>query len=496
MKFFLKTGDKDIFISLKEGIKIAVPNNIEVLSTYVYLEQETWFEDESAFVTKFAKPGYKVLDIGSSYGFYTLLLSKHIGPSGKVWSFEPTPETVGYLKKSVEVNDFHNVKILEMGLSDIQGKALLNINYQQPETNEISLELKEDKQQIEISIDCIDNLRASEGIKDIDFVKLDAEGHNVKIVKGAAKFFKEESPLVMVDIKHGKNFHLELLDLFNSMGYDVYIYNPGIGVLVPLYKSDNIDGYLLNAFVCRNDRAEMLAEDNLIVNVPMVKLPDCTDPNILINEFADHPFFRIFGVDKKLVEKWQELQHIKVYVNALRYYLSSRNTSISIAERYGCLKKSFDMLKEICSKETTLERLLSFAYVARDFGQRMVAFNILNGIITNLKERKEGMRIGELFLIPHTYEGSDSPDNALNWMIAYIFEMLEQTVVFSSFFNPRQSLAMLRPVESLYKLSFEMKRRKQLSQMRLNKKCDIEQLKLLKTGAPNNLNPILWSEYS
>ena len=87
---------------------MCVPNSVALLTPYVLLEQEDWFEDEIGFVRKLLKPGMHTVDIGASYGSYSLMMAKVVGPNGKVWSFEPTSGSAAFLEESVKQNQYTN----------------------------------------------------------------------------------------------------------------------------------------------------------------------------------------------------------------------------------------------------------------------------------------------------------------------------------------------------------------------------------------------------
>ena len=63
---------KTLLLNIKGGFRIVVPADLSAISTYVFLEQEDWFEDEAEFVRRLARPGFRMLDIGANVGFYSL----------------------------------------------------------------------------------------------------------------------------------------------------------------------------------------------------------------------------------------------------------------------------------------------------------------------------------------------------------------------------------------------------------------------------------------
>jgi len=58
----------DMLLRMTDGTQIAVPASLDAMTTYVILEQETWFEKEMAFVARWLRPGMTAIDIGANLG--------------------------------------------------------------------------------------------------------------------------------------------------------------------------------------------------------------------------------------------------------------------------------------------------------------------------------------------------------------------------------------------------------------------------------------------
>ena len=61
------------------------------------------------------------MDVGASVGYYTLLLARLVGPSGRVYAFEPIPRDFAILKRNVKANGYQNVVLENRAVSDING---------------------------------------------------------------------------------------------------------------------------------------------------------------------------------------------------------------------------------------------------------------------------------------------------------------------------------------------------------------------------------------
>jgi FkbM family methyltransferase len=69
------------------------------------------------------RPGDVAYDIGANAGFFTLLMSRLVGPSGHVHAFEPLPLNVARLRRHLRINNIANVTVHPVAVSDKTGVA-------------------------------------------------------------------------------------------------------------------------------------------------------------------------------------------------------------------------------------------------------------------------------------------------------------------------------------------------------------------------------------
>lgn len=74
----------------------------------------------------------------------------------------------------------------------------------------------------EIQVLSLDQAVSDYGMIDIDFLKLDAEGEELRIIKGAKSFWNDESPLIMFEFKHNDKVNTDLLGAFAALGFKMY----------------------------------------------------------------------------------------------------------------------------------------------------------------------------------------------------------------------------------------------------------------------------------
>lgn len=79
-------------------------------------------------ITARVKPGMTVFDVGAHAGYYTLMLSRLVGPEGRVFAFEANPENANKLRRHLQINRIKNVELIEAAVSDRNGTAFFDIN--------------------------------------------------------------------------------------------------------------------------------------------------------------------------------------------------------------------------------------------------------------------------------------------------------------------------------------------------------------------------------
>jgi len=158
------------------------------LGSYEYNKQQTFI--------KTIKPGYVVYDIGANVGFYTLLSSLLVGRNGNVIAFEPVPRNLIYLKKHIEMNSCSNVMILPYAVSDNAGKAFFDC------TNNPSMGHLSEKGDIEVETVVLDQLIASKQMPAPDLIKIDVEGGEYNVLKGAQQTIAKKRPIIFLAV-HG-----------------------------------------------------------------------------------------------------------------------------------------------------------------------------------------------------------------------------------------------------------------------------------------------------
>jgi FkbM family methyltransferase len=137
------------------------------------------------FIKENVKEGDVVLDVGAHIGYYTLLMSRLVGPSGKVYSFEPSPRNFAILKRNVKVNGYKNIILEQKAVSNNNGKA--NLYYKKDRSSGDSISKKVGDAFTEVDMVYLDDYLKE---KKINFAKIDVEGEELNVLKGMKNILK------------------------------------------------------------------------------------------------------------------------------------------------------------------------------------------------------------------------------------------------------------------------------------------------------------------
>lgn len=455
-------------IEITNAVKVACPADWLLMTPYVLAEQQDWFEDEIRFLRTAAQPDTVLIDIGANYGLYSLSIAK-LSPQGRVWSFEPCGATADFLQKSIAENHFDNVILIRMAVSDTSGSANLLVKHT-AEMNALIDGSATDGGKVEsVELTTLDAQWQAHFPGKVDIVKIDAEGHEARIIQGGRSFFTSASPLVMCEVKEQATRHLGSAEALTGLGYAPYRLVPGLSVLVPQDLAEPMDRFLLNLFFCKPDRAEMLQRDGRLVIDPAKSSPA---PPGAADQWRE--FLATFHYGRSGLDDW--MPHVDQrpdpgwddYRDTLNLYARSRDQRLDITTRYAALHTGFTRLLGFIEKQTTAARVLSLARMATEYGARNQAINALDYFLNISQQLRPGDFSREPLLSPCAeFEGIAPTGNLHEWAHAAALEAYERLRSYSGYFtDPDLTLKITDALEKMGYLTPQMQIRAELARRR------------------------------
>ncbi len=178
-----------------------IENNIVKLYNYKFFTRARTLD--FLFFSRFYEPettkfiiqntGNIFLDVGAHTGRFSILASKNFN---KIYAIEPFPENFSVLKKNLHINHIKNVYPINLAISDRNREVFLselNMN-----TGAVRVAKKG---KIKVKAITLDNLIKKNKIplNTIHLIKIDVEGHELNVVKGAKKILKESNPVLIIE---------------------------------------------------------------------------------------------------------------------------------------------------------------------------------------------------------------------------------------------------------------------------------------------------------
>jgi FkbM family methyltransferase len=164
----------------------------------VIVAGQRWEEHIIEVLEEHVRPGSVALDVGAHIGTHTLTMSRLVGPSGRVYAFEPVQKTYRELRRNLELNGVTNVVPLRYAV----GKgppSMIEMNPIHPgEEGGTSVGHGGDRVELR-SLD-------SFGFEQVSLIKIDVEGFELPVLDGAEETIRRNRPVLIVEIMGGYDY--------------------------------------------------------------------------------------------------------------------------------------------------------------------------------------------------------------------------------------------------------------------------------------------------
>ncbi len=171
-------------------------------------------------------PGMSILEVGANIGYYSLIETKLAGPTGKLYAIEPSPYNFECLKKNLELNGIKNAYLHQAAFGEKRTKQKF---YVYDKSNLSSFIKRDDllmqSQEVEVEMITLDDFLNG---KQVDFIRMDVEGYEKEILKGAEKALSSDNkPKYFFIEVHSELLHKkdssarEILEFLEKYGYDI-----------------------------------------------------------------------------------------------------------------------------------------------------------------------------------------------------------------------------------------------------------------------------------
>lgn len=182
-----------------------------------------------AYINNSIQKGQTVIDIGAHKAGYLYFMQKRVGNTGKIYAFEPQSLLFDYLLEIKKIMNWNNVSVEKIAISDTVGSVNLYIaSNKTGQASSPSATILEDNtiksvvRTETVNTDTLDNYCSKYDIKP-SLLKIDVEGNELKVFKGAYNTLKQYKPKIIVEIEAihvGEKKVLETFEFLKSIGYE------------------------------------------------------------------------------------------------------------------------------------------------------------------------------------------------------------------------------------------------------------------------------------
>lgn len=169
-------------------------------------------EPEFLMLDQLIFEGDWVIDVGANVGHYTKRLSDLVGRSGRVLAFEPVPNTFSLLSENATLFRYSNVSLLNLAASDRTTSVGISIpTFETGLKNYYQASIDEKTSGLQVVTIAVDSLSLRERIR---LIKIDAEGHDYMVLRGAERVLVRDHPILIVETNAP-----EVRQMLTDLGY-------------------------------------------------------------------------------------------------------------------------------------------------------------------------------------------------------------------------------------------------------------------------------------
>lgn len=201
-----------------------LPNNVAVLDKDTHIS--VWVQEHGTLAIaetmltpfkQYIPQDGTVIDVGASIGDHTVTYAQWVGKDGMVAAFEPNPKAYACLQHNTK--ELPQVLPVKSGLSDVDGKVtLVELD------NSGATYLSDSKSKTKVPVTTLDSYE----FKSVDFIKIDVEGYEVKVLEGARKTIEESRAVMLIEVNRGALERAgtsaeRLFEVLTELGYSMEI---------------------------------------------------------------------------------------------------------------------------------------------------------------------------------------------------------------------------------------------------------------------------------
>lgn len=214
-----------------------------------FLGGQMYEHETSLLFLRVLRSGDTAVDVGGNAGYFTMLAATAVGAQGRVVTAEANPGLAALIRDSAALNDVSHLFIENVAISDRNGEIVFGSNGTNDSNGGVvpekmpgeALESNESITQFVARAETLDSLAERHGLERIRLLKIDTEGHELNVLKGAEGLLREKridfiaAELNLPGLARNRTNQHELRRFMVEHGYHMFLLDHGgdLPCLVP-----------------------------------------------------------------------------------------------------------------------------------------------------------------------------------------------------------------------------------------------------------------------
>jgi FkbM family methyltransferase len=170
--------------------------------------------EKQRILKRIVNRGDIVYDVGAHVGYFTIIFSKLVGPTGRVYSFEPFSDNARYIFKHVELNGLNNVTVIKAGIGEKNESAFFR---RQDHTATVRMDASEGEL---CEVYNLVSYIESNALEEPSLIKMDIEGAEAIALPSIKEFLRKRRIKLLIST-HSDRITDGVVELLNSLGYEL-----------------------------------------------------------------------------------------------------------------------------------------------------------------------------------------------------------------------------------------------------------------------------------